>query len=130
MDVNLTIPLRFCRTVLLHMVNQRSGRIVNIASIAGRQPRPTHVVYSAAKAGVIAMSRSVAVAMAPYNIRINCVCPGTIETSAIEQLRSDGKYDYIGGILKDDTLGILGQTKEVVALVRFLVSDESSYIVG
>jgi len=64
-DINLLVPLRFCHAVLPHMVKQKYGRVVNIASIAGRQPRPHAVAYSAAKAGVIAITRSLAVAMAP-----------------------------------------------------------------
>ena len=65
LDINLMAPLRFCREVLPYMVEQQYGRVVNIASVAGRQPRPMAVVYSAAKAGVISLTRSRAGALAP-----------------------------------------------------------------
>lgn len=126
MDLNLLVPLRFCREVLPYMVKQKYGRVINIASIAGRQPRPLAVAYSAAKAGVIAITRSLAVAMAPYNIRINSVSPGTIDT---DQVRGTPP-EHLDPILKPVTLGRLGQTEEVAAAVLFMASDEASYIVG
>jgi len=126
LDINLLVPFRFCRVVLPYMVNQRFGRIVNIASIAGRQPRPLAVDYSAAKAGVIAMTRSLAVAMAPYNIRINSVCPGV--TDAGLSKRVDPKH--FGPILKSTAIGRVAKAEEVTAAVLFLASDEASYILG
>ena len=126
LDLNLLIPLRFCREVLPYMVKQQYGRIVNIASIAARQPRPMAVAYSAAKAGVIAMTRSLAVAMAPYNIRVNSVSPGTIATAQTKG--SDPKH--LDPILKPVTLGRLGEPEEVAVAVLFMASDEASYIVG
>lgn len=129
LDINLMVPLRFCHAVLPYMIKQQYGRIVNIASDAGRVPMPTLVDYSAAKAGVIAMSRSLAVAMAPYNIRVNCVCPGTIETP--QHMRA---YDMdrrgVEDLYKQIALGKRGQPEEVAALVLFFASDEASYIVG
>lgn len=124
LDLNLMVPLFFCRAVLPYMVKQQYGRIVNIASIAGRQPRPMAVAYSAAKAGVISITRSLAVAMAPYNIRVNCVAPGTIETAFAKEVK------HVEDILKQATLGRWGQPEEVAAAVLFLASDEASYIVG
>ncbi|HEY82006.1 MAG TPA: SDR family oxidoreductase [Dehalococcoidia bacterium] len=127
LDINLLVPLRFCRAVLPHMVKQKYGRVVNIASIAGRQPRPLAVAYSAAKAGVIAITRSLAVAMAPYNIRVNCVAPALIET---ELLRTQASREYLQPILDQTALRRLCQPEEVAAAVLFLASDEASYVVG
>jgi len=129
LDLNLMVPLRFCRAVLPYMVKQQYGRIVNIASIAGRQPRPLAVAYSAAKAGVIAITRSLAVAMAPYNVRINCLCPATIETAELKRVRHENPK-HIEDILKQTTLGRTGQPEEVAPVVLFLASDEASYMVG
>jgi len=85
------------------------------------------VAYSAAKAGVISITRSLAVAMAPYNIRVNCVAPAMIET---ELLRTQGSREYLQPIIDQTTLRRLCQPEEVAAAVLFLASDEASYIVG
>jgi len=129
LDCNLMVPLRFCHAVLPHMINQQYGRIVNIGSIAGRQPRPGAVVYSGAKAGVIAITRSLAVAMATHNIRINCVCPGLIATAKAQKDHHENP-EYIERIMKNISLERPGQPEEIAAVVLFLASDESSYIVG
>ncbi len=126
LDINLLVPMRFCREVLPYMVKQQQGSIVNIASIAGRQPRPLAITYSAAKAGVIAMTRSLAVAMAPHNIRVNSVSPGTIDTP--QTRGADPKH--LGPILAPVTLGRMGWPEDIAAAVMFIASDEAPYIVG
>ena len=126
LDINLLIPMRFCRAVLPYMVKQQYGRVVNIASIAGRQPRPMAVTYSAAKAGVISITRSLAVAMAPHNIRVNCIAPALIETELLRQ----NTPDLLGPILKQTTLGRYCKPEEIAEAVLFFASDEASYIVG
>ena len=126
LDINLLVPMRFCRAVLPYMVEQQYGRVVNIASIAARQPRPMAVTYSAAKAGVVAITRSLAVAMAPYNIRVNCIAPALIETELLKQ----NTPELIGPILKQTALGRYCQPEEIAAAVLFFASDEASYIVG
>ncbi len=131
-ELNLTVGLRFCHLVLPHMVEQQYGRVVNISSIAGRNPRPMAVLYSVTKAGVIAMTRSLAVAMAPYNIRINCVAPATIETPITKENRQkDPKFDeFLEELTKSIVLKRWGRPEEVADVVLFLASDESTYMVG
>ncbi len=126
LDINLLVPMRFCHAVLSYMVKQQYGRVVNIASIAGRQPRPMAVTYSAAKAGVIAITRSLAVAMAPYKVRVNCIAPALIETELLRQ----NTPELLGPILKQTTLGRYCKPEEIAAAVLFFASDEASYIVG
>ena len=126
LDINLLVPMRFCRAVLPYMVKQQYGRVVNIASIAGRQPRPMAVTYSAAKAGVIAITRSLAVAMAPHNIRVNCIAPALIETELLRQ----NTPELLGPILKQTTLGRSCKPEEIAEAVLFFASDEASYIIG
>jgi NAD(P)-dependent dehydrogenase (short-subunit alcohol dehydrogenase family) len=127
LNINLLVPMRFCHAVLPHMIKQKFGRIVNIASIAGRQPRPLAVTYSAAKAGVIAITRSLAVAMAPYNIRVNCVAPAIVDT---ELLRKQAPPEHLGPILKQSTMGRLAKPEEIAVGVLFMASDEASYVLG
>ena len=126
LDLNLISMLLCCHAVLPYMIKQQYGRIVNIASIAGRQPRPMAVAYGAAKAGVISVTKSLAVAMAPCNIRVNCVAPGPMDTDLIRQL----KPEHAEAILRQVTLGRWGQPEEVANAVLFLASDEALYIVG
>ena len=126
LDINLLIPMRFCHAVLPYMVKQQYGRVVNIASIAGRQPRPMAVTYSAAEAGVISITRSLAVAMAPHNIRVNCIAPALIETELLRQ----NTPELLGPILKQTSLGRYCKPEEIAEAVLFFASDEASYIVG
>ncbi len=128
-NLNLLVPLRFCRAVLPHMVEQRRGTVVSISSGSGRQAVPLAVAYSAAKAGVIAMSRSLASAMAPHNIRLNCVLPGTVATTEFQRAY-DADPSHIDNLLKQVTLGRPGKPEEIAAAVMFLASDESSYMTG
>ncbi len=126
LDTNLMTTILLCHNVLPHMIKQRYGRIVNIASTAGRQPRPFGLAYGAAKAGVISVTRSLAVAMATYNIRVNCVVPGTIDTEALKKLLPETVKDSLHRV----ALGRLGQPEEVARAVLFLASEDASYITG
>ena len=126
LDTNLMTTILLCHNVLPQMIKQGCGRIVNIASTAGRQPRPFGLAYGAAKAGVISVTRSLAVAMAPHNIRVNCVVPGTIDTEALKKLLPETVKDSLRRV----ALGRLGQPEEVARAVLFLASDDASYITG
>lgn len=128
-DLNLLVPMNFCRWVLPHMVERKSGRIINIASIGGRQPRPNAVAYGAAKAGVISMTKSLAQSMAQHNIRINAVAPGPIETALAKEMRKANPEGY-AAILKQAAMGRMGEPEEIARAVLFLTSEEAAFITG
>jgi 2-hydroxycyclohexanecarboxyl-CoA dehydrogenase len=115
------------RAVLDGMMAQRSGKIVNIASDAGRVGEVRQAVYSGAKAAVIAFSKAVAKEVGRYNIHVNCVCPGFTKTPATtERLTSELE----ARIVRLYPLGKLGTPEDVAKAVTFLASDGASHITG
>lgn len=109
------------------ILERRFGRIVVISSIAALRARPMLMSYSASKAAVISLVRSLGEAWAPQNIRVNCLCPGLINTEMPrESLTSEAFQQMIEAI----PMGRVGEPKEMAAVVRFLVSEESSYMTG
>ncbi|MFH1015763.1 MAG: SDR family NAD(P)-dependent oxidoreductase [Chloroflexota bacterium] len=128
-DLNLLVPMSFCRYVLPYMAERKSGRIINIASIGGRQPRPNAVAYGAAKAGVISMTKSLAQSMAQHHIRVNAVAPGPIETALAKEMRKANPEGY-AVVLKQAAMGRMGEPEEIARAVLFLASDEAAFITG
>jgi 3-oxoacyl-[acyl-carrier protein] reductase len=125
-DVNLNGTFLVVHAVKDEMLERRYGRIVTISSIAALRPRQMQVHYSAAKAGVIALTRCYAEAFAPQGVRINCVAPGLTETEMAHVLPPE----KIRQIAAETPLGRLGQPEEIAAAIRFLLSDESSFMTG
>ncbi len=125
-NVNLKSVFICTRAVLKYMMRQRYGRIVNISSIVGIIGNPGQVNYSAAKAGIIGITRSVAKEMGSRHITVNAVCPGFIETEMTQKLSEKVKEEYSQRI----PLGFLGSPKDVADAVAFLASDEARYITG
>jgi 3-oxoacyl-[acyl-carrier protein] reductase len=119
---NLTAAFRMTRRALRPMIRARSGRIVNISSIAALRANPGQANYAAAKAGLIALTRTSAVEVARRGVTVNAVAPGLIDT------------EFIGGAAKELVDAIparrIGTPEEVAACVRFLTSDEASYVTG
>ncbi|MBD1839825.1 3-oxoacyl-[acyl-carrier-protein] reductase [Coleofasciculus sp. FACHB-64] len=123
-DLNLTGVFLCTRAISKVMLKQRSGRIINISSVAGQMGNPGQANYSAAKAGVIGFTKTVAKELATRGITVNAVAPGFIATDMTSNIKSEE-------ILKFIPLGRYGQPEEVAGLVRFLAADPAAaYITG
>ncbi|MHB1420930.1 MAG: SDR family NAD(P)-dependent oxidoreductase [Bacillota bacterium] len=127
--INLKGPIRCCRAVLDQMMAQQSGRIINISSDAGRVGSSGEAIYSAAKGGIIAFTKTLAREMARSGIRVNCVCPGPSNTALFAEISADNPK--LGEALKRAIpLGRLGEPEDLAGMVAFLASDAAAYITG
>ena len=124
--LNLLAPLNCARAVINHMMERRSGVIVSISSTAAVIGMMKGVEYSAAKAGIVGMTLTLAKEAAEYGIRVNCVSPGIVGTERVFKMAPDRIPQWEKGI----KLGRLCKPEEIASAVLFLVSDESSYITG
>jgi len=124
--IDLTGVFLGCRAVLPAMRAANAGRIVNIASIAGKEGNPNAVPYSAAKAGVIGLTKVVAKEVATDGIFVNCVTPAVIETPILSQVSEE----HIRYMTSRIPMGRMGQPAEVAALVAFLCSDDLTFTTG
>ncbi|HAG85715.1 MAG TPA: 3-oxoacyl-[acyl-carrier-protein] reductase, partial [Cyanobacteria bacterium UBA12227] len=118
-DLNLTGVFLCTRAVSKVMLKQKSGRMINIASVSGQMGNPGQANYSAAKAGVIGFTKTVAKELATRGITVNAVAPGFIETDMTHDLKSEEIIKYI-------PLGRYGKPEEVAGMVRFLAADEAA----
>jgi len=125
-DVDLNGVFLCCRAVVPGMVKRNYGRIVNIASIAGKEGNPNAAPYSAAKAGVIALTKVLAKELARRNITVNAVAPGVIETPMMAGVKPEMVAEYARQI----PVGRVGRPEEVAHAVLFFACEESSYITG
>ncbi len=126
LDVNLTGAYLVSWAVKQSMIEHGFGRIVNIASIAGLRPRPMSIAYAASKAGLIGLTKSLAEALAPHNIRVNAIAPGLIDT----EILSDVSQERIDAIVQSTPLGRIGSGVDVADAALFLLSEQSSFITG
>jgi NAD(P)-dependent dehydrogenase (short-subunit alcohol dehydrogenase family) len=120
LEVNLFGTLFFCRAVAEIMINQREGKIINIASIVGMYGKVNHCNYSAAKAGIIGLTKTLAMELGPCNINVNCVSPGLVPRDRM----NDEK------IKKTTYLNRVCQPKDVAELIFFLASEKAAFITG
>lgn len=127
--LNLKPPLLFTRAVLEGMIKQKYGKIVNMASGAGRTGSGSMAVYSMTKGGIISFTKSIAREAAPHNINVNCVCPGLIETPAFLKSYGD-KTALMENFKKAVPLNRLGQPEDVARVILFLASDDAGYMTG
>ena len=126
LNIDLRSVFLCTRAVLKHMLKERKGRIVNIASIVGLMGNAGQANYAAAKAGIVGFTRSVAKEVASRGITANAVAPGFIETDMTAKLSEKQKQDLMSRI----PLGYLGTPQDVAEVVAFLASDEARYITG
>ena len=125
-DVDLTSVFLCCREVVPGMMARRYGRIVNIASIAGKEGNPNASHYSASKAGVIALTKSLAKETARSGVIVNCITPAVIETDILKQM----SQEHIDYMLSKIPMGRFGKVEEAAALVAWLCSEDCSFSTG
>jgi 2-dehydro-3-deoxy-L-rhamnonate dehydrogenase (NAD+) len=122
-DIDLTGPFLCCRAVVPHMVNAGYGRIVNIASIAGKEGNPNAAAYGAAKGGLIAFTKSLGKELAQSGVLVNCVTPAAAQTAILEQVTPE----FAKFMLSKIPMGRFVKVEEVAALACWLASEDCSF---
>lgn len=125
-ETNLFGTFNMTRAAITTLLKQKQGNIINISSVSGLVGLPRQTNYSASKAGIIGFSKALAKEVAAYNIRVNVVCPGYVQTDMLNTLRADIKNEIINSVPAKR----LGDAIEVADLCVYLASDKARYIVG
>jgi len=126
MQVNLNGLFHCCREVVPHMRRHGYGRIVNMASVAGKDGNPNASAYSASKAAVIALTKSLGKELADTGVRVNCVTPAAVKTAIFDQMTPE----HIQFMLSKIPMGRFGEPEEVAAMVAWLCTEECSFSTG
>ena len=124
--VNLKGVFLCCKAVLPVMIRQKYGKVISLASVAGKEGNARMPAYSASKAAVMALTKTMAKEVASYSINVNCISPALCETDMAKDMTPEQRALLISKI----PMGRLGKVEEVAALVKFLASDESSFVTG
>lgn len=123
---NLNSLFYCCKTVIRKMIPQRRGKIINISSISGILGTSGQTNYAATKGGVISFTKSLARELGPFNIHVNAVAPGLIESEVVSKMPKE----KVEAVMKSSSLGRIGRPEEVAQAVLFLASEHSNYITG
>jgi 2-dehydro-3-deoxy-L-rhamnonate dehydrogenase (NAD+) len=126
MNVDLKSVYLCCRAVLPYMIEHKYGKILNVASVAGKEGNPNLAAYSTAKAGVIGFTKALAKEVVQSGIYVNCVSPAVIKTPILDQVTPEQIQYMVSRI----PMGRPGLPEEVAAVIHFLVSDDSSFVTG
>jgi 3-oxoacyl-[acyl-carrier protein] reductase len=126
MAVNLNGPFYCCRAIVPHMIANNYGRIVNIASVAGKEGNPRAPAYSASKAGLISLTKSLGKELASYDIAVNCVTPSSAKTRLLEQFSDD----FVKAMLAKVPRGRFVRVDEIAAMAAFCASADCSFTTG
>lgn len=126
LDTNLKSVFLLVKAAIRGMTKAKFGRIINVASVVGFMGNPGQVNYSAAKGGMIAMTKSLAKEFGSRNVTANCVAPGFIQTDMTDKLPEEVRDSYI----KNIPLGRFGQVEDIANAVKYLASDEAGYVTG
>ena len=126
MDINLTGTFNCCKVIVHHMIKNNYGRIINVASIAGKEGNPNAMPYSASKAGVIALTKSLGKELADKNIAVNCITPAAAKTRIFDQI-SQEHIDYMLSKIPRNRFVLVD---ELASMVSWMASEENSYTTG
>jgi 3-oxoacyl-[acyl-carrier protein] reductase len=126
LDINLTGTYLVTWAVKEQMIARKFGRIVNVSSIAALRARPNAIAYAASKAGVVAFTKSAAEALIPYNIRVNAVAPGLIDTEILK----DVDEQALARLIDQTPMKRIGTAEEIADVVHFLLSEAARFMTG
>ena len=131
LGINLTGTFLVCKHATVQMLKQKRGSIINIASIEGIEGTEGGSAYNASKAGVILLTKTMAIDYGRHGIRANAICPGGIETPLLmDVMNAPGLEEYRSTMLNAHQLGRFGQPEEMAAVAAFLASDDASFVTG